>query len=322
MMANPSRAELTFRYCLFTTAYKAQVDVDVELQENVSMFKRAVTAVDRLSPALEFVSLQTGAKHYGCHLLENHPTDEIHVPLSESMPRLKQPYQDKLFYYPQLDWLKEYAADKRWGWNDPRPDIIVGFVPNQNFYSLGSVLGVFLSLWREVHGEGSECPFPGSGKSWKALSIDSSADMIARQTLHVALTPPWSGRKGEAFNVADAQTPSRWEEKWPILCSYFGLQGVKLGHDNPIEVRSYIKEHFADWAAMEKKYGLQSGHADSPRITPGFEYFLLTQFDFDRQYDMSKMYGTGFTEERDTLQAWGLVFDRMRRAKIIPDTFW
>jgi hypothetical protein len=50
----------------------------------------------------------------------------------------------------------------------------------------------------------------------------------------------------------------------------------------------------------------------------GFEYFLLTQFDFDRQYDMTKMYRTGFEEERDTKQSWGGVFDRMRAAKIIP----
>lgn len=285
------------------------------------MFRRAVTALDRLSPALEFVSLQTGAKHYGCHLLENHPTDDIHVPLSEYMPRLKQPHHDKLFYYPQLDWLKDYAADKKWYWNDTRPDIIIGFVPNQNFYSLGTVLGVYLSLWRELHGQGAECPFPGTTQSWKALSIDSSSDMIARQTLHVSLTAPWSERKGEAFNVADAQTPSSWETKWPALCSYFGLKSVKLEEDNPVEVRSFIKANLGTWETMEKKYKLQSGHADNSRIVPGFEYFLLTQFDFDRQYDMSKLYGTGFTEERSTLQAWGGVFDRMREAKIIPANF-
>lgn len=69
---------------------------------------------------------------------------------------------------------------------------------------------------------------------------------------------------------------------------------------------------------MERKHGLKSGIADSDLIYKGFEYFLLTQFDFDRQYDMRKMYGTGFVEERSTEQAWGGVFDRMREAKIIP----
>jgi hypothetical protein len=41
-------------------------------------------------------------------------------------------------------------VNKTWKWCETRPDIIVGFVPNQNFYSLGTVLGVYLSLYREV----------------------------------------------------------------------------------------------------------------------------------------------------------------------------
>jgi hypothetical protein len=68
---------------------------------------------------------------------------------------------------------------------------------------------------------------------------------------------------------------------------------------------------------MERKYGLKNGIADSERTFKGFEYFLLYQFDFDRQDDMSKMYGTGFVEERSTMQAWGTMFDRMREARII-----
>lgn len=107
----------------------------------MSMFKRSTIAVDHLCANLEFVVLQTGAKMYGCHLLENHPTDYIHVPLSEDQPRLKPPYHDMLFYHPQLDWISEYAADKKWNWCDTRPDIIIGFVPNQNFYSLATGKG-------------------------------------------------------------------------------------------------------------------------------------------------------------------------------------
>jgi hypothetical protein len=59
---------------------------------------------------------------YGCHLLENHPTGDIHVPLREDMPRLEQPYHDKLFYHPQMDWVKSFAADKKWNWIDTRPE--------------------------------------------------------------------------------------------------------------------------------------------------------------------------------------------------------
>ena len=176
-------------------------------------------------------------------------------------------------------------------------------------------MGIYLSLWREVHGEGSEAPFPGTEKSWVAKSNDSSSDMIARQTIHLSLSE--KTEKGGGYNVADEKTPSSWEKKWPVLCSYFGLKGTGVKPNAP-EMRKFIKDNIDVWHKLEKNKGLQTGHADSPMTFPGFEYFLMTQFDFDRQYDMSKTYGTGFTEERDTLKAWGLVFDRMKKAKIIP----
>ena len=36
-----------------------------ELEDAVNMFQRSTMAMDHLSPALEFVVLQTGAKMYG-----------------------------------------------------------------------------------------------------------------------------------------------------------------------------------------------------------------------------------------------------------------
>ncbi|PVH95798.1 hypothetical protein DM02DRAFT_600166 [Periconia macrospinosa] len=309
----PDVTDVTHVYYL---AYQASTDVEQELQDAVNMFKRSTIAMDKLAPNLEFLVLQTGAKMYGCHLLDKHPTDYLHVPHKESQPRLKDPYHDSLFYHPQLDWITQYARDKPWSWCDTRPDIIIGFVPNQNFYSLGTVMGIYLSLWREVHGEGSEAPFPGTDKSWKAVSNDSSSDMIARQTIHLSLNPD-KVEKGSAYNVADERRPSSWEKKWPVLCDIFGLKGTGPA-TNPPEMRKFIKDNFATWEKLEKERGLQTGHADSPKTFPGFEYFLMTQFDFDRQYDMEKMYATGFKGERGTREAWGGVFERMRKAKVIP----
>jgi hypothetical protein len=55
----PDISEVTHVYYL---AYKADTDVQKELEEAVSMWKKAVIAVDNLCPALEFIVLQTGAK--------------------------------------------------------------------------------------------------------------------------------------------------------------------------------------------------------------------------------------------------------------------
>jgi len=251
------------------SAYKASTDMQQELDDAVTMFKRSTIAMDKLSPALEFVVLQTGAKMYGCHLLDNHPTDYIHVPLSEDQPRLKAPYHDSLFYHPQLDWVTEYAKDKKWSWCDTRPDIVIGFVPNQNFYSLATVLGIYLGLYATVEGKGKECPFPGTEKSWAALSNDSSSDMIARQTIHLSLNLP-KEMEGEGFNVADAKQPESWSTKWPKLCAYFGLKGTGPGKEDR-EVRKYINEHIEDWKRMEKEYDLKKGVADSDLTFKGFE---------------------------------------------------
>lgn len=87
---------------VYYLAYKAGKDVQKEFEDAVNMWRRSTTAMDHLSPVLEFVVLQLGAKMYGCHLLEDHPTDYIHVPLREGLPRLKDPYHDLLFYHPQI----------------------------------------------------------------------------------------------------------------------------------------------------------------------------------------------------------------------------
>ncbi|KAK2731126.1 sirq protein [Colletotrichum kahawae] len=287
---------------VFYLAYKAHTDrnYEAEYHENIEMFKRAVIAIDALSPALEFVVLQTGSKAYGCHLLRNRPSNMV-PPMKETLPRMSPPHDTGLFYYPQLDWIAEYASGRSWSWCETRPDIVVGFVPNGNWYSLGTVLGIFFSLYRYVHGAGAECPFPGSEDSWNALSVDASADMIARQTLHLSTTAAGSIAKGDAFNVGDAKRASK--------------------QDNPIEVRKFIRENISRWDELETKHGLEKGHADNPMIYPGFEHFLLTQFDTDRHFDMSKMYGPGFDEERSTIEAWEKVLDRMREAEIIPSAF-
>ena len=55
----PDISEVTHVYYL---AYKAGMDIQKEMDEAVDMFSKAVTAVDKLCPALEYVVLQIGTK--------------------------------------------------------------------------------------------------------------------------------------------------------------------------------------------------------------------------------------------------------------------
>jgi hypothetical protein len=59
----PDIGEVTHVYFL---AYKANTDFKQELEDAVAMFKRSTVAVDKLSPKLEFLVLQTGAKMCMC----------------------------------------------------------------------------------------------------------------------------------------------------------------------------------------------------------------------------------------------------------------
>ncbi|KIW86632.1 uncharacterized protein Z519_12757 [Cladophialophora bantiana CBS 173.52] len=298
---------------VFYYAYKANPNFEQEKKDAVDMLSRSIIAVDELSPVLECIAFQTGAKMYGFLLQEDH---YFPVPLKESLPRLKPPYSDQLFYHAQLDWLSEYSKGKSWTWCETRPDIIVGFAPNHSAYSLAASLGIYFSLWKEINGSGSVVPFPGTMKSWRAKHNEAGSDMIAKQTIFLSLHHDVSGN-GEAFNVASSPQYETWEEKWPQLCAYFGLKSAPPD-DRSREVRAYINDNLPEWKALEEKYHLRTDIAQSGITMPGFEILHLTLADFDRHYDLTKIQNAGFHERSSVMETWGDTFDRMRKAKMIP----
>lgn len=242
--------------------------------------------------------------------------------MKESLPRIPEPHASQMFYYNQLDLLKQLSQGKSWTFIDVVPDVIIGFVPNNNIYCLPQALGLYLSLYRHINGEGAKVVFPGTMKSWGILSNDSSQDILARFSIAAGLEEGEKAQKiaGQSFNVADSNTPSSWSKKWPILCSYFGLVGVEPSEANggsgPDPV-AYVSENREKWFELEKKHGLQTGRVGNERSYGGFPYFIMTMFNFDRQIDQSKMHSI-YKEETTTQKAWYTAFDRFRQAKIIP----
>lgn len=244
------------------------------------------------------------------------------LPLSESLPRIPEPYRSQNFYYNQTDFLEAQSKGKQWTWCEVRPDVVIGFVPNNNVYCLAQTLATYLSCYAAVQGSGAECAFPGTEKSWKILSNDSSQDVIAKFCITAALHPEMCG-SGQAYNVADSAAPSSWSVKWPVICEYFGLKGTPPppGASGP-QPGAYLQEHLAQWKELEETHGLQTGRVGNDRSLAGFQYFIMTMFDFDRQLDLSKMQGDwgkgGKVEEADAKGAWWTAFDRFRAANIIP----
>ncbi|KAI9371742.1 hypothetical protein BJX61DRAFT_548093 [Aspergillus egyptiacus] len=303
---------------VFFFAYLFDAEPEKEIQINVDLLRRAVTAVDSLSAKLSAVVIPTGVKTYGVHLLDQFPNSD-NLPLTESLPPIPEPFKSKLFYYDQIDLLERLSAAKPWIFCDLIPDIVVGFVPNNNAYCLAQWLALYLSLYAEINGPGAEVPFPGTMKSWNIKSNDSSQDIIGRFAVYASLHPETTA--GQRYNVADNAQWSTWSVKWPIICQYFGLRGVAPpSQGSGPDPSAYVLENRDRWFEMERKYGLKTGRAGNDRSLAVVPNFLMSQFDFDRQVDLSKMHQAWgeAKEEIDIQGAWHTAFDRFRAARIIP----
>ncbi|ROT36333.1 hypothetical protein SODALDRAFT_325683 [Sodiomyces alkalinus F11] len=299
-------------------AYIMDTDPVKECQINKELIRRAVAAVENLSPNLKFVVLPTGTKAYGVHLLDDFPFKND-LPLRESLPRIPEPYASQMFYYDQTDMLTEMAKGKAWTWCEVIPDNIIGFVPNNNIYCLAQTVGTYLALYRDINGEGAEVAFPGTEKSWRNSSNESNQDVVAKVCIWASLQLETSAE--QRYNAADSATPSSWSAKWPVICEYFGLKGTPPppGGSGP-QPAQYLADHYEEWKALEKKHGLVTGRVGNNRNFGPFAHFIMAMLDFDRNMDMSKchaMWGEG-KEEVDTKQSWWTTLDRFRKAKIIP----
>ncbi|KAF2669344.1 hypothetical protein BT63DRAFT_401500 [Microthyrium microscopicum] len=290
-----------------------------ECEINVTLIDRAVKTIENLSKNLTFVVLPTGTKAYGVHLIEKFPFPE-QLPMAESLPRIPEPYASEMFYYDQLDYLTKASKGKSWSWCEVIPDVIIGFVPNNNIYCLPQILGLYLSLYRYHNGKDAEVAFPGTSESWKILSNDSPQDQIACFSIYASLNPKKCG-DGQRFNTAVSE-PSSWSEKWPVICSYFGLKGVAppAGGSGP-QPTQYLEENASEWQKVEEKYKLVKGRVGNQRTFGGFPYFIMTMFNFDRHLDMSKFNEVWSDKEQLSTtfkDAWYTAFDRFKSAGIIP----
>ncbi|CAN9448398.1 unnamed protein product [Alternaria sp. RS040] len=266
-------------------SYKQIDDPDSECKTNEAMLERAVTAIDHLSSKLSYVVLPTGTKIYGCQMLDKFPFADA-LPLKETLPPIPEPYLSQLFYYNQIDCLKRISKGKNWSWCEVRPDNIIGFVPNNNAYCLAQTLALYLSLYQSIEGEGAKCPFPGTEKSWVNKYNESPQDMVAHFSIHASLNPEKTA--SQSFNVGGQE--DSWSGKWPIICDCFGLKGTGPEEGSP-QPGAYIDAHKKEWEELEKKHNLKKGSVDSDITHPGFQYFIMTMFDFDRQMMILLIFG-------------------------------
>jgi hypothetical protein len=283
---------------------------------NIGIVSNATRALNLVAPNLQFFVMQTGGKHYGMDSGPQLVSSLLNPPYEESRPRLTGEAADPVFYYGQCDAVTAASKNKSWTWCETRPDVIVGFVPSFGSVSgqdAARLLALYLSLYRKVHGENANCPFPGSQKSWTNVHTDSWQDTIGKISIWASLN---SKGNGEPFNCVDL--PTAWKEKWGTICADFGLRGTGP-REEPWEITEameWVHKHKKGREHMIKESGLIGDSWEGANWI--FLRAILVVIDYDREYDMKKVQGLGFEDQSQGAQGWVATFRRLREARIIP----
>lgn len=191
----------------------------------------------------------------------------------------------------------------------------VGLAPIGNAHCMAQTMGIYLSLYAFINGQGAEVPFPGTQGTYMSLSSDSNQDIIARFSIYASLRPQLSGRR--AFNIADTAEPASWSIRWPLLASYFGLIGVGPS-DHSLHPTEYVTKHQDALEEMCEKYGLKVDVIFSSMRNPGARMNSLKYLSFDRTLDLKEARELGFEEELSVEASWYSAFEKLKSAKIIP----
>jgi hypothetical protein len=213
-----------------------------------------------------------------------------------------------------------HAQSVPWTWTDLRPDVVVGYAPTINPMNLALALGVYLALFRAVHGKGARVPLPASISGASALNTESPAEHLARGALWFSLHPDSEGKTSDerSFNVG-AQA-STYAERWPALAAAWGLEGVPTRQEDTAmtragaDVTKWAAEHKDTWRALEQEHGLRPGVLEATQ----FDFFFVMNVPLDRQLDLSKVKSAGFMEEADAAAAYEEAWKKFAQAKVLP----
>ncbi|SDM25866.1 SDR family oxidoreductase [Paenibacillus jilunlii] len=280
---------------IFYAAYQDRPTWAELVPPNLAMLVNAVEAVEPVARHLQHISLMQGYKVYGAHLgpfkTPARETDANHMPPE--------------FNIDQQNFLEQRQIGKNWTWSALRPSVVCGFALG-NPMNLAMVIAVYASISKEL---GLPLRFPGKPGAYHSLLEMTDAGLLAQATVWAATD---SRCANQAFNITNGDL-FRWDELWPKLAAFFGLETAP---PLPMSLSVVMEDKEPLWNGMVEKYGLEpNSYRDVSSW--GFGDFVFS-WDYDFFADGSKARRFGFHEFIDTEAMFMNIFTDLRSRKMIP----
>ncbi|WP_336776188.1 SDR family oxidoreductase [Paenibacillus sp. MMO-58] len=280
---------------IFYAAYQDRPTWAELVAPNLAMLVNVVNAIEPIARNLQHISLMQGYKVYGAHLgpfkTPARETDAYHMPPE--------------FNVDQQQFLERRQPGSSWTWSALRPSVVAGLGLG-NPMNLAMVIAVYASMSKEL---GLPLRFPGKPGAYHSLLEMTDANLLARATVWAATDERCAN---QAFNITNGDL-FRWNELWPKIAAYFGLETAP---PLPMSLEVVMADKEPLWNAMVDKYDLQKiGYKDVSSWRFGDFVF---SWDYDFFADGSKARRFGFHDYIDTEKMFMDIFEDFRQRKVIP----
>ncbi|BBH24108.1 NAD-dependent dehydratase [Paenibacillus baekrokdamisoli] len=280
---------------IFYAAYQDRPTWAELVPPNLAMLVNVVEAIKPIATDLKHISLMQGYKVYGAHLgpfkTPARETDAHHMPPE--------------FNVDQQNFLEERQKGKAWTWSALRPSVVCGFSLG-NPMNLAMVIAIYASISKEL---GLPLRFPGKPGAYDSLLEMTDAGLLAKATVWAATDERCAN---QAFNITNGDL-FRWNELWPKIARYFGLETAP---PLPMSLDIVMADKEQLWNGMVEKHGLAK-HSYSDVSSWAFGDFVFG-WNYDFFADGSKARRFGFHEYMDTETMFMSIFDDFRLRKLIP----
>ncbi|ULL16345.1 NAD-dependent epimerase/dehydratase family protein [Paenibacillus sp. H1-7] len=280
---------------IFYAAYQDRPTWAELVAPNLAMLVNVVNAIEPSAPGLQHISLMQGYKVYGAHLgpfkTPAKETDAYHMPPE--------------FNVDQQQFLERRQIGSRWTWSAIRPSVVCGFALG-NPMNLAMVIAMYASISKEL---GLPLRYPGKPGAYNSLLEMTDAGLLAKATVWAATDERCAN---QAFNITNGDL-FRWNEMWPKIAAYFGLETAPPLQMS-LDVVMADKEEL--WNLMVEKYGLEN---NSYKDVSSWKFGdFVFSWDYDFFADGTKARRFGFHEFMDTEQMFLDIFEDLRQRKVIP----